>query len=512
MLAAMRLPSPLRVPGARSLLVAALALGSLGMLGGCGDDDPSSDLDLFGRCAVPRTGNDPFTGQPYDDEKGSLDDEKRFLRAWIDELYLWYREVPDVDADDYDDPVAYFDELKTQEKTASGKDKDQFHFTYPTDVWDALSRGGATGGYGATFSLLSSRPPREIVVAYTEPASPATTANLLRGARIISVDGVDVANGTDVDTLNAGLFPERVGETHTFVVRDAGAGDTREVMLTSANVTSAPVQNTKILDTPTGKVGYLTFNDHIATAEPAMAAAVNTLKTMGISDLVLDLRYNGGGYLAIAAQVAYMVAGPDATTGKTFEQLTFNDRYSTIDPYTGDELSPDPFLSKTVGFSGPAGQDLPALGLKRVFVLAGPGTCSASESIINGLRGIDVEVILIGATTCGKPYGFVPQDNCGTTYFAIQFQGVNQKGYGDYADGFVPAGTADSGVPGCLVPDDFSRQLGDPAEGRLAAALFYRANGRCPEISTARGQAADGGQVMKPVWQQNRIVTKQLRR
>jgi hypothetical protein len=69
-------------------------------------------------------------------------------------------------------------------------------------------------------------------------------------------------------------------------------------------------------------------------------------------------------------------------------------------------------------------------------VLTTAGTCSASEAVINGLRGIDVEVNLIGGETCGKPYAFVPQPNCGTTYFAIQTQGVNNKGFGDYADGF----------------------------------------------------------------------------
>jgi hypothetical protein len=73
-----------------------------------------------------------------------------------------------------------------------------------------------------------------------------------------------------------------------------------------------------------------------------------------------------------------------------------------------------------------------------VFVLTSADTCSASESIVNGLRGAGVTVHLVGSTTCGKPYGFYPQDNCGTTYFAIQFQGVNFLGFGDYADGFTP--------------------------------------------------------------------------
>jgi hypothetical protein len=123
---------------------------------------------------------------------------------------------------------------------------------------------------------------------------------------------------------------------------------------------------------------------------------------------------------------------------------------------------------------------LPTLNLSRVYVLVGAGTCSASEAVVNGLRGVGVQVNLIGATTCGKPYGFYPQDNCGTTYFSIQFAGVNQLGQGDYADGMAPT---------CAATDDFSHALGDPSEGRLAAALSYRATGVCAPLM-ARAQAA----------------------
>ena len=90
---------------------------------------------------------------------------------------------------------------------------------------------------------------------------------------------------------------------------------------------------------------------------------------------------------------------------------------------------------------------------------------------MNGLRGIDVEVIQIGSTTCGKPYGFYAQENCGTTYFTTQFRGVNAKGYGDYSDGFSPSNLAeDEGepVPGCAVDDDFSQPLGNENEAMLS--------------------------------------------
>jgi hypothetical protein len=116
-------------------------------------------------------------------------------------------------------------------------------------------------------------------------------------------------------------------------------------------------------------------------------------------------------------------------------------------------------------------------------VLSSGGTASASEAVINGLRGVDVEVILIGEATRGKPYGWYALDNCGTTYSTIQFKGSNEKGFGDYSDGFFPVASADlSGaeVTGCTVPDDLSNLLGDSNEGRLSAALTYIETGACP--------------------------------
>ena len=114
---------------------------------------------------------------------------------------------------------------------------------------------------------------------------------------------------------------------------------------------------------------------------------------------------------------------------------------------------------------------------------------------MNGLRGIDVEVIQIGSTTCGKPYGFYALENCGTTYFSAQFKGVNAKGYGDYSDGFSPSNLAEvegEPVPGCAVDDDFSQPLGNENEAMLSAALNYRESGTCPALPSgvARHAAA----------------------
>jgi carboxyl-terminal processing protease len=467
-------------------------------------------------CMTPRTGVDSVTHNAYPDKQGTLLNELNWLRSWNNDLYLWFDEVTDQDPANFSSDATYFDALKTTQTTPSGKPKDRFHFTYQTSTWEQLSQNGVSPGYGANFVVIAATPPREVIISYTEPGSAATTppANLARGAKLLAIDGVDLVNATDkasVDILNAGLAPQTVGESHTFSVLDAGASVPRTITLVSANVTETPVQNVHTLMAPNGSlVGYMLFNDHVATAENELVAAFSQLKSAGVHDLVLDIRYNGGGYLDIASEVAYMVAGPAATTGQTFELAQFNSKHPTVNPVTGAALTPVDFHATAQGFSTPAGQALPTLNLTRVFVLTTANTCSASEAIINGLRGVNVAVIQIGSTTCGKPYGFYPADNCGVTYFSIQFQGINAQGFGDYPDGFTPQNTvATEGVllPGCSVADDYTHQLGDSAEGVLASALSYQSNGACPVPPS--GMAI--GRTIKSIWRQNRISSAPTR-
>jgi len=495
-------------------ITAPILIAAVGVLGACGGNKsgfPASS-QYASKCATPRTGIDPATQRAFRDTQGTVADEKAWLRSWTDELYLWYTEVPDRNPAEYATPIDYFNVLKTPAITASGKAKDQYHFTYSTAEWRALSQSGVRSGYGVQWAVLARSPPRLVVAAYSEPGSPAATALIGRGVQVITVDGEDVVNGADVGKLNAGLFPAVAGESHTFSVLDRGATSPRGVTILSANVESASVQYVQSFAVPAGRVGYMLFNDHHATAEAALISAVRQFQADGITDLILDIRYNGGGYVDIASELAYMIAGPTATNGKTFEKNRFNDKYPSTNPLTGETLIM-PFHNSTVGFSTtPAGQPLPHLDLARLFVLTGGQTCSASESIMNSLRGIDVQVIQIGSTSCGKPYGFYARDNCGTTYFSIQFQAVNAKGFGDYDDGFVPGGTGPAGLPGCQVADDYTHDFGDPAERRLAAALGYRANGTCPPSSLALevepSLSGVEAQMVKSPWDENRIYRR----
>jgi carboxyl-terminal processing protease len=466
----------------------------------------AASASLAKRCVAPRPATmlSAITHKPYGDTQGTLLDENAFIQSWVNETYLWYRDVPLVDPTDYvigatvpyvnpssnavgstriqtnaDAVDAYFNSQRSTEFTLGGKPKDPFHFTYPTAQWETLTLGTAHEGFGFVAALLSRSPPRKVVVAYTQPNSPAADNGLMRGTEFLNINGVDVINGGDVDTLNEAFFAPVGGKAYVFTVRDAGAAAPRTVTLTPFAVIDHPVQNVQTLSAPNDAVGYLVFNEHSATAEAELVAAVNQLKAArsgaGIQDLVLDLRYNGGGLLAIASELAYMIAGPNATRTRTFERESFNDKQTALQQAT-------PFYASSLGFSLTSGRPLPHLDLPRVYVLTSAGTCSASEAVMNGLRGVGIEVIQVGATTCGKPYGFFPQENCSTTFFTIQFEGVNDAGFGDYADGFVPAGTLGrpNDLPGCVAADDFAHALGDPSEGLLAAALGFRSSGSCP--------------------------------
>jgi carboxyl-terminal processing protease len=316
---------------------------------------------------------------------------------------------------------------------------------------------------------------------------------------VTSVDNVSIDDNTSagIALINEAVFSPRTGQAYNFIFEDT-QGAQRAVTMTAGQITKTPVQNVRTISTPSGTVGYLTFNDHILPAEGQLVGAFSQLAAAGVDDLVLDLRYNGGGFLYIASQIGYMVAGSQRTASKTFERLQFSDKR------TADNNDPDnntPFFNVASGIANSGTTEnapLPTLNLNRVYVLASPGTCSASEAIVNGLRGIDVEVVLVGGTTCGKPYGFTAKDNCGISYFPIEFTGVNNKGFGDYADGFKPTTT-------CTVADDFSKALGDSSEGMLAAVLSHRATGSCGGTAAGRegpqaaGSVAFGKVIRHPV-------------
>lgn len=443
------------------------------------------DATYKDRCAVPRVGPDS-NGDTFTDKQGTSMHEKMWLRSWTNDTYLWYDEVEDNNPSAFS-VADYFRQLKTDERTASGSFKDNFHFSQSTEEYNQRTQGGVTSGYGISWEFISASAPRKLTVRFTEPNSPASMAGVSRGLSLKMVDGIDFVNAStqaEIDQINAAIFPSDPGQTFNFVFTDSQGNTSLDTDLTSANIEIQPVQNVKVIDTAAGKMGYLQFNSFIRAGQPGLIDGFQEFVDQGITELVLDFRYNGGGLLAMASQIGFMVAGSAQTNNQTFETLQFNDKYPNFDPINGNRISPTPFYDKEINWTTSQFTDtiLPSVALTRVFILATDNTCSASEAVINGLRGIDVEVVLIGGQTCGKPYGFYPTDNCSTTYFSIQFQGVNAKGFGEYSEGFKPAASPvfDDQLPGCSVTDDFTQTLGNTNEALLAAAINYAETGLCP--------------------------------
>ena len=406
--------------------------------------------------------------------------EKAWVFADLNDVYLFYRDIVPVDPNAYATPEDYFRALLV-------KSKDRFSFVESQATADAFFLAGQNLGYGGEYVFDTNS---KLRIGFVEPAGPLAAQSVARGAEITALNGMAVTDLSRTQ-LNALLFPTATGVTLSFTITDVALGVPRTLAVASANVMQTPVPNVQILDAGGGvKVGYLLFNDHIATSENALIAAIARFRNAGINDLVLDIRYNGGGFLYIASELAQMIGG-SGVAGKTFEKLLFSDKHPEKTNAPGNTV---PFFTTST-----VSETLPTLNLSRVFVLTGKGTCSASESIINGLSPF-VQVIRTGGTTCGKPYGFIQKNNCAKAYFAIEFEGVNANGAGGYTSGFAPT---------CAAADDFDHPLGDPNERLLSTALAYRTSSACPAASSLQ-DALQGTRaperVLRPADRERRLI------
>lgn len=401
--------------------------------------------------------------------------ERRFIRSYLDEKYLWYREINDRNATTGGTVEDYFFSLLVKTPDRHGQAKDRFSFITTKAMADSLS-SGASVSYGLRWAKDASGRQRIALVA---KGSPADQAGLARGAQLVDV----------LDTNTDSWFPNRPNAYVTFTVRDTPTSPVRQVTLRAQSLQEDPVPFAAA-DTVGGqRVGYLVFNDFSNAAQDRLIDTMAALKERNVNHVILDLRYNGGGYLYAAASLSAMLAGPSAN-GKVFMQFQYNDKRAAE---TRQSVAPfsDKLLYSPPGSRYAQGMALPALSLPRVYVLATGNTCSASEATVNGLRGVGVDVVLIGGTTCGKPYGFSRRDNCDKAVYPIEFQGVNHQGFGDYAAGMAPT---------CAAHDDLDHPLGHVNENMLATALHHIQTGQCRAQAVAPKQApapAPGGIAMQ---------------
>lgn len=398
-------------------------------------------------------------GGPLPPQSCSVADQNAWVRNYFDTWYFWYALSPRPSPSAYSTVADYFDaSLFAGDATFPS---DRYSYMQSTDDFNRFFGDGVTRGYGLFVAgvEVEGRPDLPLRIRYIEPRSDAATQGLQRGEQILSINGrlaSDIIAADDYDVL----VPTNVGERLQLMVR--GSGGDRSVTLTASDYPLTPVTSSTVVQSPLGrKVGYVVVKDMIDQVDAPLDAAFRDFRTQGVSEVVIDLRYNGGGFVRTGGNVASYVGG-SRTSGQDYVRLLYSDQRSSS--------------NQTVRFTAPAN----ALGLTRAYVLSGPRTCSASEQVINGLRGAGVEVVQIGDVTCGKPVGFNPQDGgCGQTYSVVTFESVNARNEGRYFDGLVPQ---------CEVADDLDHPLGSAAEGLLSAALTHADFGTCPVAAATRVQ------------------------
>jgi len=339
------------------------------------------------------------------DEYRQLDDETKQQRkyvntfAWnvMDAYYLWRAEVAPAMADwkNWEEPIRKVADIRY--KDAAGKDIDRW--TMLTDDYASLVGGvsGHTRTFGMDFQLYYRDKVRTRicgVLTFTYAGGPAEKAGLGRGDVILTVDGREMTPDNYQQVVREQLLG---GGTVKL-----GLSDGRSVTMTAVDMYENPIQTVRILERPDGKkVGYLHYTSFTLDSCEPLTDVFRDFVREGIDDLVLDLRYNGGGYLMTEKVLASMLAPKaEVDAGSPFYREVYNDKLA-------EELGDDPVCFET-GFvfkSGGAVQVVSTASanpdLPRLYVLATQSSASASESLVCVLRPF-MDVVLVGQQTSGK--------------------------------------------------------------------------------------------------------------
>jgi carboxyl-terminal processing protease len=436
------------------------------LLAACGGGDGGNDGGGALSCAVP--------------------DQQAWLAGYFDDNYFWYALSPKPSPAGFATTAEYFDALiyRGGAPIPNGGGAlwpiDRYSNFQSTESFNRFFGDGQTLSYGLAVAALevTGQPNAPLYVRYLEPAGPAFQAGIERGERVMSLNGRPASDLITTGDFSA-LTPNASGDVLDVVVRNTAGAD-RSVRLTATTFNLTPVQSGQVVLSQGGvPMGYVFIKDMISQVGTPLASVMTDFRNQGIRELVLDLRYNGGGLVSMGGTVASYAAG-NRGAGQAYAKLLYNDKQSAS--------------NQTFNFSNPGAW----AGFAKVYVLMGERTCSASEQVINGLRGVGVDVVAIGDLTCGKPVGFLPQDNaCGTTYSIVNFEGVNALNQGRYFNGFTPT---------CAVAEDFSKPLGALDDPLLVAAAAHVDSGACPVALTretplsrsitgrARYNGADGGE------------------
>ena len=372
-----------------------------------------------------------------------------YVRDRMTDIYFWYREIPTLNPVTFDTPEAYLEAIRFRPIDTT--------YSYVTDRASnaAFYSDSQFIGIGLSTSISGS----EMRVLQVFPDSPADEARLARGHAIVQINGRSVADLIAAGEIDGAFGPSEIGVQTSIVFRDQ-AGARTEVTVTKRLVTIPTVSLTRVYDVGGRKVGYIFFRNFVQPSVAALDTAFDTLVDAGVTELVLDLRYNGGGLVNVAQHLASLIGGL-RTDGQPMAEYFHNDKNA--------------FRNRTIRFESKPN----ALRLDRLVVITTRSSASASELVINSLRPF-MPVLIVGGRTYGKPVGQYQYEFCDKVLAPVSFTLRNAQGQGDFFDGFAPD---------CAAPDDVAYQLGDTLEGSLREALTLIHTGSCSAASTLARQS-----------------------
>ena len=372
-----------------------------------------------------------------------------FIWKGLNQYYLWQADVPNL-ADDrfanqaalntflngYPEPETLFDALRVDESI------DRFSWIVDDYLELEGQLQGTSKNNGVEFGLSYMPGSTTEIFGYVKyiiANSDAANKNIKRG------DFFTAVNGTKITAGNYQSLLFSANENYTLNLADYNGttivGNGKSVSLTKTVLTENPILVNKVITSGTHKIGYLMYNAFYADFDNKLNDAFGALKSAGVTDLVLDLRYNSGGSILSATRLASMITGQ--FTGKVFAKQQWNAKIQAFfekeDPNSLNNYFTDKISSVSIN----------SLNMTKVYILTANGTASASELVINGLKP-HISVVQIGDVTVGKNVGsvtlydspdFTDEKRNPNHKYAMQpivLKIVNSVGFGDYFNGLQP--------------------------------------------------------------------------
>lgn len=431
----------------KRLLSGVFALGLTLILGSC--EKESSTTYLPERPLVGVDDNNPPYSYDYQrfSTEAKLRDSVYFYTYYF---YLWQDKLPGSFATfNYRTADQLLEQLKTYALGPNGQPYDRYSFLDRSGAINQEIQQGLMGSLGFEVRYQTEQ---DLYIKKVDIGSPAYQAGLRRGWQLTALNGrTDLSLAAMEQDDFMFLFNAIYGQSVQISAKDP-SGQTHQLSLQSNIYNLQPILNRKVIDQGGRKVGYFAFDSFVSLQQirTQLDMAFAEFASAGVRDLIVDLRYNGGGDVSTANYLSNLMA-PSSAHNQLMNRYVINGLLK----FEGWDL----FLF------GPSFYNKQnALEPENLYFLVTNSTASASELLINNLTPYANVHIIGDSPTYGKPVGYFGWDIMGTELYAVSFQTLNSLGQGDYFDGMPYDKWA---------KDDLTKDFGDPAEAMTAEALFH---------------------------------------